>query len=1396
MFNQGLSKTFGTRADAMAKPEKEKENHDNGHYAVVGARIIRPNSEYRVTVTSFELTEKLEMCVSLVSKGDVIESKNVSLERNDHQTIVFQLGSIPEDKYELVAEGKSGMVFRKVAALEYDDKFCSVLLQTDKAVYKPGDTVRFRVLVLDRNMKPAKAGSCMRVYICDGAGNRVKQWNDLSLDSTGVFEGELPLSTEPVLGEWKINVEVLGVKQSKSFDVDKYVLPTFEVSVKGDSYTTVDDEILKVTIESKYTYGKPVIGELKVAVKPKEHYYYGDAIATFCQKTVPINGKTVVEFNLQDELKLSSAYYREFSFEAEVREQLTGRTQTGSSTVKIHDDRYTVKLVEEAKYIPGLPYKAWIKVTNLDGSPVESDSIMVLLRNDSKVQLANYMLDNKGMAKLDLNLDTMKFNYLRIEVLFRGESYDVEGISKPYEKMDAFIRISTSEQQPSLGKDMKFDVCSTKPLKYVAYAVLSRGAVVNGGVVEADDQTCIIITIPSVYAMVPRAKLLVFYMCKDGSVVSSSTTIEYRNIFENNLHLGITNQDVKPGETIDISVKANEESFVGLLAVDQSVLLHKTGNDLSRDCVAKELEAYESSRNYSLYYRNEYPYFQDAGAVLISNDYVDPEVVNDHPMVLCAVAHEGAAGFDSLMAENMVQIDCIDECEMDDEDTNEPAIRSNFPETWIWESIQKCNKDGEVIRKIVPDTVTSWIISGFSLNQTSGLGLMESPAKINVFLPFFISMSLPYSVKHGESVRIPVIVFNYLNEDQMVDVIFYNNHQEFEFTDDSETSVYEDHHRRMKVLLAKDGGKTLSFMIKPKKVGHITLKITATCALAGDGIERELLVQPEGIPQYINQATLIDLRSTSSHTKKLDIDIPNNAVPNSTKVSVSVIGDVLGSSIANLDSLIRMPYGCGEQNMLNFVPCIVVLDYLNASKRLTADDKIVSKAKRCMEVGYQRELTYKHADGSFSAFGESDKSGSTWLTAFVAKSFQQADKYISVESEIVDKALGWLSKVQSENGSFPEVGNICHKDMQGGAAGGLALTAYTVIAFLESREHAQKYADTVAKALNYLSEKVLELCDVYAHALVAYALQIAGHQMKDEVMSNLESKATVSGEMKWWSKTITEKDSESVGNNWNCCRPCSVDVEMSSYALLASLVSSTGLESLPVMKWLLTQRNDKGGFQSTQDTVVGLEALAKMATKFSSDDINITMEMKTDQGVQRNFNVNKDNALVLQKLELPESIRSVEMTASGTGCALFQLSSKYHINDKESSPRFKLEPLASKGKIESAIEICITTSFIPSEDQPISNMAVMEIDMLSGFTVESDSIAALKQHSAVKKIETKRGDTTLVLYFDNIGEASVRLTVVAYRKHEVTDVKPANAIIYDYYDNTRRCSAFYEIPAC
>lgn len=60
-------------------------------------------------------------------------------------------------------------------------------------------------------------------------------------------------------------------------------------------------------------------------------------------------------------------------------------------------------------------------------------------------------------------------------------------------------------------------------------------------------------------------------------------------------------------------------------------------------------------------------------------------------------------------------------------------------------------------------------------------------------------------------------------------------------------------------------------------------------------------------------------------------------------------GDILGSSISGLASLIRMPYGCGEQNMINFAPNIYVLDYLTKKKQLT--ENLKEKALSFMRQG-------------------------------------------------------------------------------------------------------------------------------------------------------------------------------------------------------------------------------------------------------------------------------------------------------------------------------------------------------------------------------------------------------------------------------------------------------------
>lgn len=57
----------------------------------------------------------------------------------------------------------------------------------------------------------------------------------------------------------------------------------------------------------------------------------------------------------------------------------------------------------------------------------------------------------------------------------------------------------------------------------------------------------------------------------------------------------------------------------------------------------------------------------------------------------------------------------------------------------------------------------------------------------------------------------------------------------------------------------------------------------------------------------------------------------------------------MGPALQNLDRLLRMPFGCGEQNMVQFAPNIFVLQYLNKTERLNSEIK--DKALRFLTTG-------------------------------------------------------------------------------------------------------------------------------------------------------------------------------------------------------------------------------------------------------------------------------------------------------------------------------------------------------------------------------------------------------------------------------------------------------------
>lgn len=113
---------------------------------------------------------------------------------------------------------------------------------------------------------------------------------------------------------------------------------------------------------------------------------------------------------------------------------------------------------------------------------------------------------------------------------------------------------------------------------------------------------------------------------------------------------------------------------------------------------------------------------------------------------------------------------------------------------------------------------------------------------------------------------------------------------------------------------------------------------------------------------------------------------------------------------------------------------------------------------------------------------------------------------------------------------------------------------------------------------------------------------------------------------KWWNKSGPSLKPTKASKT--------IDVEITAYGLLSLLEDQKYTESLPYFKWLLSQRNERGGFEGTQDTVVGLQALAKFAERISAKDSNVQIAIKTNATSETDINVTSQNALVLQTVEV------------------------------------------------------------------------------------------------------------------------------------------------------------------
>ncbi|XP_017795621.1 PREDICTED: murinoglobulin-1-like [Habropoda laboriosa] len=1394
------------------------------------------------------------------------------------------------DKYpDYVVESKENVDIEPGSLLTF--------VETDKAIYKPGQDVNIRILMLKRDLKPLKT-VIPKVWIENPASVRVAQWTNVSTEN-GMAQLTFPLSPEPNSGDWVIKVEKKSVKDMSqrmkfqmihqtTFEVEKYILPRFQITIDSPEYILADVENVTWNICVKYSYGKPVKGTLLLKLTPRTPSWQRKPNFPAIRYETELNNPDgCTEFVLSETL-LGLAHWKvdpnNIILIAEFTEAGTGIMQSAISLTRVVHEAFNLNFDD---YMPkyfmlGLPYHGKLRVLRHDNTPVPNEKIQVCLSTRGKIDWSKNVVECRDfISSIDGFIDfvvppqhksTVLLTFAATAVDYPPKYYSPEkpsrvSMNQPssyiniipwYSPSDSYLVVARGNQPIVCGEKYSFNLMYTIPPNAnesisFHYSINSKGSILIYGHVKhkpsrdtvlnysefrnilsavepltnkTDDKPVVHrfpLSVKVTPSMAPISELLLYYVRLDGEVVATTYTIEVGHCFENKVKTAWHTDVQTPGSTTQYHVEAAPWSLCGISAIDKSTLFLSK----SRSNLLNAAKIFDELRTFLPKPSNSFQIASDRRCRTVAREETNEEIAHFPPTwnlrkrrsrmitydrsVKYVDATEAFSNFGVVVMSDLVletrpcpwlfqEHTALDNAELnqyvhaqqfdfavaaaakdpgvvDDLPSKSPTLRSYFPETWLWELIPT-GKEGKVtIERTLPHTITDWIGHTICISPTHGLGIAP-PTAITAFQPFFLDYSLPYSVKRGEILHLKVSLFNHMQHslpimihlEEVAGLDLHLSHPNASFCVKPRDSIVHE------------------YILRPLVVGEVNITVSAfidtdyldscgpdTPIFTRDAIVKPILILPEGFPiQETKSAFICPMNFSDDSMSMWELMLPK---------------DILGPALDNLDNLVQLPKGCGEQNMVLFVPNIHVIKYLDANG---IDNPVLrAKAIKNMEKGYQRQLTYKHSDDSYSAFTNSESS--IWLTAFVLKSFAQARTLIHIDEDQLKRSVNWIIKKQLKNGCFPMIGTVFHKPMKGGLQKydlSTALTAYILICLLESGVPLS--LSIFNNALNCVENAVADYnTDPYTIILKTYALALSESPNANSSLKFLMKYATRHNNHVWWE----DKSKPAI----------SLSIEMTAYVIL-TLVKLGGddnmIEAMKTVRWITKQMNTKGGYTSTQDTVIALEALTKynMAVSPGKTDLSVLVTAKE---VDYAYKLNEDNRMILKQIRLPVLPTIVEIFAEGKGCVLIQSNLKYNVAHTNASNAFDLSVGAHSAAYQNEcslqnITVCARYKMADEE----SNMALLEIGMISGYLPDPMSLNALLEDypnkidesiTGVKRYDANRDVVTI--YFDKLTGERTCISFTIIRENVVDRLEPANVKLYDYYQQELTVSTSYKIAS-
>lgn len=156
-------------------------------YTILGAKSFRANSPYNLAITLHDpehlITEPCSVRIQIIQNIDNeqnnLHDQTVDITPNTTEAVTINVGDVDRyQKFKLLVTSEKGLKFKHEARLSIQSKSYAILIQTDKAIYKPNDCIRFRVLVLDAQLRPSVLKTDkLNVYIAVRINHFVMLWH-------------------------------------------------------------------------------------------------------------------------------------------------------------------------------------------------------------------------------------------------------------------------------------------------------------------------------------------------------------------------------------------------------------------------------------------------------------------------------------------------------------------------------------------------------------------------------------------------------------------------------------------------------------------------------------------------------------------------------------------------------------------------------------------------------------------------------------------------------------------------------------------------------------------------------------------------------------------------------------------------------------------------------------------------------------------------------------------------------------------------------------------------------------------------------------------------------------------------------------------------------------------